>query len=89
MSSKHAKLEAVKEHIRIQGIIFGWFDLHFVWSKKGVLESPEQRFQYLVTFLIPAQTQHNIPTHPNINLPSCAETTYKLETLSKDALKLN
>ena len=41
LASKTAKLNTVKEQIRIRVLGFGWDDLHHAWSEGGVDFTPE------------------------------------------------
>ena len=70
LTSKAAKLEAVKEQIRIRVIGFGWKDLHHAWSNCGVEYPPEDLFRHLIQKIIPEQAKRGIPERPNMELPS-------------------
>ena len=70
LESKTAKLNAVKEQIKIRVIGFGWKDLHHAWSQDGTAYSPDQLFKYLVDTLIPQQSVRGIPNSADIDLPS-------------------
>jgi hypothetical protein len=70
LESKTAKLNAVKEQIKIRIIGFGWKDLHHAWSQDGTAYSPNQLFKYLVDTLIPQQSVRGIPNSADIDLPS-------------------
>jgi hypothetical protein len=76
LRSKTAKLDAVKEQIRIRVVGFGWDDLHHPWSKGGVDYSPEDLRDHLINKIIPEQanSKRGIPEKPTMNLPSRKET---------------
>jgi len=53
LTSRAAKLDAVKEQIRIRVAGFGWKDLHHPWSKNGKEFSPDELFEHLIKKIIP------------------------------------
>ena len=55
LGSKTAKLDAVKEQIRIRVIGFGWKDLSHPWSKNGKEYLPDDLLEHLVEMIIPKQ----------------------------------
>ena len=56
LTSKTAKLEAIKNQIRIRVLGFGWTDLHISWSKDSIHKSPEQLLTHLTDIIIPEQS---------------------------------
>ncbi len=70
LPSETARLNAVKEQIRIRIIGFGWQDLHHPWSKEGHTFTANELLQYLTEKLIPEQKHRGIPTSPTMNMPS-------------------
>ena len=89
LTSKSAKLAAVKDQIRIRVLGFGWEDLHYAWSKDGVDRSPDNLLSYLTDKIIPQQSQRVIPTKPRIILPSRGENRATLGTMSRDIVQLD
>ena len=71
LESNTARLNAVKEQIRIYVIGFGWKDLHHPWSKDGRSYTADELFKYLVQTLIPEISRRGgIPNSPTMDLPS-------------------
>ena len=70
LESHTAKLNAVKNQIRIHVIGFGWKDLHHPWSKNGKVYTADELFKYLVNTLVPEQSIRGIPEVPTMDLPS-------------------
>ena len=68
--SNTAKLNALKEQIRIYVVGFGWKDLHHPWSKDGRAYTADELFKYLVEKLIPEQSKRGIPNSATIDLPA-------------------
>jgi len=64
-----AKLNAVKDQIRIRVIGFGWKDLHHPWSKNGKVYTADEPLKYLVDILVPEQAVRGIPEVPTMDLP--------------------
>lgn len=83
LSSYAAKLNAVKEQIRIRVIGFGWNDLHHPWSKNGVHYSPDALFKHLIENIIPQQINRGVPDAPTLEVPSRRHTC-KLGTQTAD-----
>jgi hypothetical protein len=88
LQSKTAKLDAVKEQIRIRVLGFGWKDLHHPWSEDGTDYSPEELFTHLVDTIIPEQSSRGIPDMPTLDLPSRKETK-QLGTRTVDVEELD
>ena len=63
LNSTAAKLEALKEQIRIRVLGLGWKDLACAWSAEGKAFPPAQLFAHLNTIII-AQAKRPIPTAP-------------------------
>ena len=61
LKSNMAKLNAVKEQIRIHVIGFGWKDLHHPWLKEGHAYTIDELLRYLTEWLIPEQSHRGIP----------------------------
>ena len=89
LKSKTAKLDAVKEQIKIRVLGFGWDDLHIPWSSSGIHQSPEQLLTYLIDTLIPAQTTRIVPETPKITLPSREKNMPTLGTRTTDIAVLD
>ena len=70
LNSRAAKLEAVKDQIRIRVIGFGWKDLHHPWSKNAVDYTPEELLNHLINNIIPQQKHRGVPKAPPMSLPS-------------------
>ncbi len=70
LASQTARLNAVKEQIRIRIIGFGWQDLHHPWCQEGHTYTANELLQYLTDTLIPEQTRRGIPTSPTMNTAS-------------------
>jgi hypothetical protein len=88
LHSKTAKLDAVKEQIRIRVFGFRWKDLHHPWSKDGTDYSPEELLTHLVDTIFPEQSSCGIPDMPTIDLPSPKETK-QLGTRTVDVEELD
>ena len=88
LGSKTARLEAVKNQIRIRTVGFGWMDLHHPWSKQGVDYSPEHLRDYLINTIIPEQAKRPIPKVPPAHLPSRGDRP-QLGTQTKDVAKID
>jgi hypothetical protein len=87
LPSETARLNAVKEQIRIRTIGFGWKDLHHPWSKEGHTYTANELLQYLTDKLIPEQTHRGIPTSPTMNMPS-RKVTPQLGKITADVAEL-
>ena len=70
LNSRAARIDAVKEQIRIRVIGFGWKDLHHPWSYNGREFTPAEQFDHLIKNIIPEQVKHSIPDKPKMELPS-------------------
>ena len=71
LTSVSAKLNTVKEQIRIRVLGFGWKDLHHLWSKDGVAHTPQQLLDYLVDAILPEERKQAVPDKSQMSLPSC------------------
>ena len=79
---KDKKLEAVKDQIRICGVLgFGWQDLHIAWSINGIHQSTERLLTCFTDTIIPQQSRQGILETPKITLPSRGDSTLKLGTI--------
>ena len=85
LASQTARLNAVKEQIRICITGFGWQDLHHPWSKEGHTYTANELLQYLTDKLIPEQTHRGIPTSPTMNMPSRKVTPQLGKTTADEA----
>ena len=63
LKSASAKLEALKEQIRIRVLGLGWSDLACAWSKDGTAFSSADLFSHLNTIIL-QQSKRPIPTKP-------------------------
>jgi hypothetical protein len=63
LTSKSARVEALKEQIRIRVEGLGWSDLACAWSKDGVQFPPSELMKHLKT-LVAEQSKRTIPTKP-------------------------
>ena len=88
LNSHAAKLEAVKDQIRIRVIGFGWKDLHHPWSKNGVDYTPDQLLSHLIDRIIPQQNKRGVPEVPPMTLPS-RKITKQLGTKTSDIDELD
>jgi hypothetical protein len=71
LESNTARLNTVKEQIRIYVVGSGWKDLHHPWSKNGRAYTADELFKYLVQTLIPEISRRGgIPNSPTMDLPS-------------------
>jgi len=68
LKSKAAKLNALKENIRIRVIGFGWKDLSTPWSKNGVAYTPAELASHL-KMMLSKQRSRQIPEKPPVLLP--------------------
>ena len=87
LPSRTAKLNSVKEQIRIRVKGFGWTDLHHPWSENGVEFSPEHLLSHLMDKIIPEQNKRQLPIEPTMNLPSRKHLP-QLGTQTLDVAKL-
>jgi hypothetical protein len=83
LESNNAKLNAVKDQIRIYVVGFGWKDLHHPWSKDGRAYTADELFKHLVEKLIPEQSKRGIPDAATIDLPA-RKVTPQLGTRTAD-----
>ena len=67
IKSKSAKLEALKENIRIRTIGLGWKDLAITWSSNGSERTPVELTKHL-KMIIKEEKKRNIPSRPTINV---------------------
>ena len=74
LNSRAAKLEAVKDQIRIRVIGFGWKDLHHRWSKNGADYTPEELLNDYINNILPQQKHRGVPEAPPMSLPSRKKT---------------
>ena len=89
LTSKSSKLDTVKDQIRIRVLGFGWDDLHYAWSNKGVDRTPNNLLLYLTDIIIPQQFIGGIPNKPKITLPSRCDKGATLGTMSLDIVQLD
>ncbi len=86
LSRQTAKLNAVKEQIKICVKGFGCSDLHHPWSENGVEIWPEALLAHLVDNIIPQQTKLRLPSVRTMNLPSHKHTLQLGTQTTGDAL---
>ena len=70
LSRQTAKLNAVKEQIKICVKRISWSDLHHPWSENGVEFLPDALLAHLVNNIVPQQSKHRLPSNTTIKLPS-------------------
>ena len=83
LSSRAAKLRAVKDQIKMRTVGFGWKDLHHAYSENGVEFEPDVLFKHLIDIVLPEQRKRRIPSKPTMQLPS-RKFTPQLGTRSSD-----
>jgi len=66
LTSKAAKLNEIKEQIRIRVLGLGWEDLHHAWSQNGKPYSVEILAHHLKNKIIPEEGKRIIPTKPPV-----------------------
>ena len=87
LRSNTAKLNALKEQIRIRVVGFGWTEFHITWSTKRVARTPDMLADHLKTIL-KAEASRPIPRDPPANLPTRKDVS-TLGTLSKDVAAMD
>ena len=80
---QQAKINAVKEHIKIIEIGFGCHDVHIGWYKNGRYFTGEKIRNKFIEIVISFESKSDIPPEPRVNFPSRCERT-QLGTRSKD-----
>ena len=88
LTSNTAKLNAVKEQIRIRVLGFGWSNLHHPWSEGGIYFTPEDLLQYLIKTIIAEEKKLSIPKTPTMEIPS-RKHTMQLGTCTSDVATLD
>ena len=83
ITSNMARVNAVKEQIKIREIGFGWNDVHIAWSNNGRYFAGEELRDQLIDIFLSVEGRRDIPFDPKVNLPSRGERT-KFGTISKD-----
>lgn len=88
LKSKTAKLDEIKEQIRIRVLGLGWEDLHHPWSKDGKEYSVDILADWLKNKIIPEEDKRPIPEKPPVKRLE-RKALPVLGTLSADVAKLN
>jgi len=88
LTSKTAKLDEMKEQIRIRVLGLGWDDLHHPWSKDKKEFSFEELAAHLKNKIIPEESKREIPSKPPVKSLDRKELPI-LGTQSADVIKLN
>ena len=68
LNSKSAKLDGLKENIRMRVLGLGWKDLHTAWSKNGKEYTVNELSNHLKK-IISHQRTREIPNKPPVELP--------------------
>ena len=68
LNSKSAKLDGLKENIRMRVLGLGWTDLHTAWSKNGKEYMVNELSNHLKK-IISHQRTREIPNKPPLELP--------------------
>ena len=84
LTSKSAKLRAVKDQLLIRYLGLGWVEAYHPWSQNGDDYSPLHLFNFLVGVVIPLKDEKEVPTEPPVDLPSPPDMP-TLGTTSSDA----
>ena len=88
LRSKTAKLEELKEQIRMRVLGLGWEDLHHPWSKDGKEFSVDDLASHLKDKIIPKEGRETIPEQPPVKTLQ-RKALPILGTLSPDVAKLD
>ena len=89
LTSKSAKLEAIKDQIKMRVIGLGWKDLHHAWSKDGVEYSAEYLKKYLIKTIIPKQSKRSIPIEAPAAALESRSTKIQLGTRTSDMIEID
>ena len=73
LTSKTARLEALKENIRIRVKGFGWKEFEIRWSEQGVAKTVDELAKHLKNIII-AEADMEFPKEPPINIPKRKKT---------------
>ena len=73
MTSNRARVNSVKEQIRIREIVFGWNDVHISWSKNGRDFTGEELKDQFIDIFLSVETRRSIPPETKVNFPSRGE----------------
>jgi len=84
LTSKSAKLRAVKDQLLIRYLGLGWVEAYHPWSQNGDDYSPLHLFNFLVDVVIPLKDEKEVPAEPPVDLPSPPDMP-TLGTTSSDA----
>jgi hypothetical protein len=85
LTSKCAKLRAVKDQLLIRYLGLGWTEAYHAWSLNGIDYSPLHLFKFLVEVVIPLEGEKEVPAEPPIDLPAPPD----MPTLGKTAYDAN
>ena len=70
LTSKSAKLKAVKNQLLIRYLGLGWDEAYHAWSCNGVDYTPLHLFRFLVDVVIPLKGEKEVPEEPPVELPA-------------------
>jgi hypothetical protein len=87
LSGKTAKLQGLKENIRMRVLGLGWSDLATPWSKNGKAFSTAQLATHLKLIISKQRTRH-IPEKPPANLPT-RKVLPNLGTVTADVIDID
>jgi hypothetical protein len=87
LKSESAKLEALKENIRMQVLGLGWKQFAIAWLYKGMKRSVDELATHL-KMIIREEKKLLPPTDPAIEMPKCAELPI-LGTATQQLLESN
>ena len=72
-TSKTARVNAVKEQIRVREIGYGGGNFHISWSKTGRYFTEEELRYQLIDSVLSVEGERDIPPDPKVDLPSRGE----------------
>ena len=70
LTSKSAKLKAVKNQLFIRYLGLGWDEAYHAWSCNGIDYKPLHFFRFLVNVDIPLKGEKEVPEEPPVELPA-------------------
>lgn len=88
MRSNSAKLEEVKEQIRMRVLGFGWDNMHHAWSQGNKVYTYNELADHLKNKIIPYESEAGIPAEPPVKALE-RKALPILGTLSKDVATMN
>ena len=75
LTSNTAILNALKEHIRIREVGFGWNDVYIAWSNNGSYFTREELRDQFIYDVPSVEGERGIPPEPKVNFPYRGEQT--------------